>query len=454
MKPLLDLIKVKGGTPLQGSIKASGAKNSITKLLVASLLSDKKSVFYNVPNILDVEITACLCEEVGAKISWDKSAHVLEICTKELKTSYISQKFSGANRIPILMLGALLGRTSEEVIVPTVGGDLLGNRPLNFHIEALRKMGAHVEYRPMKKEGAYFGAAHQGLFGNVIELPYPSVGATENILLAASKAKGRTVIKNGALEPEVMDLILFLQKMGVFIYLERDATIFVEAPESFKEASHTIVFDRNEIVSYASAAISTKGSIFIEGASQMALLPFLNELKKIGAGFSVEKNGILFFYDKPLKGGLHIQTDVHPGFMTDWQQLFVPLLTQCEGTSVIHETVYEKRFGYTKILQEMGADLSLFTQCLGNKPCRFSLLDHKHSLVIKGPTPLKSHNISIPDLRAGFAYLIAALVAEGTSTISNAIFLDRGYDSFVEKLTSLGAQIERVPLSTKERVSV
>ncbi len=454
MKNSLDLLKIKGGSPLNGSIKASGAKNSITKLLVASLLSDKRSIFYNVPNILDVEITVRLCEEIGAQVSWDKSLHTLEICTKELKTSYVSQKFSGANRIPILMMGTLLGRTSEEVIVPTVGGDLLGSRPVNFHIEALQKMGAHIEYRPMKKEGAYFGSAHQGLHGAIIELPFPSVGATENILLAASRAKGKTVIKNGALEPEVIDLILFLQKLGVYIHIERDATIFIESTETFQEASHTIVYDRNEIVSYASAALSTKGKVFIEGASQIELLPFLNQLKKTGAGISLEDTGICFFYQKPLRGGLHIETDVYPGFMTDWQQLFVPFLTQCEGISVVHETVYEKRFGYTKILQEMGAELSLFTECLGSKSCRFSFGSHKHSLIVKGATPLKAHDISIPDLRAGFAYLIAALVAEGTSTICNVSFLDRGYDSFVEKLASLGADIERVSLSPKEKVSV
>jgi UDP-N-acetylglucosamine 1-carboxyvinyltransferase len=180
------------------------------------------------------------------------------------------------------------------------------------------------------------------------------------------------------------------------------------------------------------------------------MIAFLNKLREIGGGFQVKANGIEFYYEKELRGGIHLETDVHPGFMTDWQQPFVVLMTQAKGPSVIHETVYENRFGYTHMLKEMGADIELFTQCLGGKQCRFASSNHHHSLVVKGPTPLKAKEFSIPDLRAGFAYVMAALLVPDTSTISNVDYLDRGYEDLVGKLTSLGAEIQRVPLSKKE----
>ncbi len=445
----MDVLKITGGKPLTGQIKAAGAKNAMTKLLVASLLSDKKCTFYNVPNIGDVEITVNLCREIGSEIKWDKQANTLEIFTPELKSSYVPQRYSGSNRIPILMIGALLGRTDQDIIVPTIGGDLIGSRPVDLHIHALHKLGARIEYREMKKEGAYFAQAHQGLKGAIIHLNYPSVGATENTILAAVRAKGTTLIKNAAIEPEIIDLILFLQKLGANIMVDVDRTICIQGAQNFQEVEHTVLTDRNEVASYAVAAISTKGRVFIEGAEHFHMIAFLNKLREIGGGFQVRKNGIEFFYEGPLKGGLHLETDVHPGFMTDWQQPFVVLLTQVHGVSVIHETVYENRFGYTRTLKEMGADIELFTQCLGGKNCRFASSDHHHSIVVKGPTPLRAKEISIPDLRAGFAYVMAALLSTETSTITNVDYLDRGYEGLVDKLTSLGADITRESISKK-----
>src|ERR1700722_19736881 len=186
----MDILHVQGGGCLKGAVKAAGAKNAMTKLLVASLLSNKKCIFSNVPNIGDVEITVNLCKEIGSSVNWDKEKGIIEIETKELKTSYIPQRFSGANRIPILMIGALLGRTDEDIIIPTVGGDQIGKRSVDFHVEALSQLGAVVEFREMKTEGAYLAHAHNGLHGNLINLPYPSVGATENAILASVRAKG------------------------------------------------------------------------------------------------------------------------------------------------------------------------------------------------------------------------------------------------------------------------
>ena len=439
----MQVLKITGGVPLRGRVRAAGAKNAVTKLLVASLLSDKKCIFRNVPNIGEVDVTIDLCRELGSEVFWDRTEKVIEIQTKELKTSYIPQRFSGSNRIPILMIGALLGRTDQDVIVPTVGGCFIGPRPVDFHIQALEKLGASIEYRGMKKEGAYLARAHDGLKGTVIELPFPSVGATENTILASVRARGTTLIRNAAIEPEIVDLILFLQKLGAIIHVATDRTILVQGTRRFFEVDHTVLTDRVEVASLGMAAIGTKGRVFIEGAEHANMITFLNKLREVGGGFEVKSNGIEFFYDGPLQGGIHLETDVHPGFLTDWQQPFAVLLTQATGSSVVHETVYENRLGYTETLIEMGAEISLFRQCLGGTKCRFNAHSFNHSAVIKGPTPLHAKDVAIPDLRAGFAYVMAALMADGVSVISNLHFLDRGYENLEGKLAALGAAIHR-----------
>lgn len=447
----LDYLEVNGGVPLRGEVSVTGAKNAVTKIIVASLLSDKKCILNNVPNISEVEITLDLCREIGMQVSWDKKAHRLEVQTKEIKTRKIPQRFSGANRIPILLIGALLGRVNEEIIVPTVGGCHIGERPVDFHMHSLRKLGAEIEYRKVGEESVYIAYAPNGLQGKVIELEYPSVGATENTILAACRAEGRTVIKNAAAECEILDLILFLQKCGVSIYVDVDRTIHIEGTKTFYPCEHYVIPDRIVAASFGMAAIATKGRVLVKGAVQEHMVTFLNHIREIGGGFSVHKEGIEFFYNGSLKGGAHIETDVHPGFMTDWQQPFSLLLTQASGSSVLHETVYESRFGYIHTLIEMGADVDFFTKCLGSKPCRFALQNHNHSIVIKGGAKLVAKDIAIPDLRAGFAYVMAALIAKGTSKISNLHFLDRGYEDLHTKLQKLGASIER---KTKEVVLI
>ena len=442
----MEIFKVQGGKPLEGHVKAAGAKNAISKMLVASLLSDKKCIFSNVPNISEVETTVNLCKEIGMEVVWDRAAGKMEVVTKELKSSYVPLNFSGANRIPILMMGALLGRTKENIIVPTVGGCNIGKRPVDFHVMALEKLGAVVEHRTIKKEHAYFAHAPEGLKGTIIDLPYPSVMSTENAILAACRAKGHTVIRGAAMEPEVIDLILFLQKLGVVIYVDIDRTIYVQETTTFYEVEHKVINDRIEAACLGMMAIATKGRVFVEGADQSHMITFLNTLRKINGGFAVKDHGIEFFYQGPLQGGLHLETDVHPGFLTDWQQPFVVLLTQAEGSSVVHETVYENRFGYVETLKEMGAHVELFTQCLGDRPCRFASQNYQHSLIVKGPTHYQGGAIQIPDLRAGFAYVMAALLSPEPSTISGLPYIDRGYERLESKLQSLGANIERVAL--------
>lgn len=433
----MPVAKIFGGSSLIGMVRIGGAKNAATKLLVASLLSDKKSVFHNVPDIGDVQLTVQLCEAVGASIHWDKEAETIEVYAPDICCSYVSG-FPSMNRIPVLLLGALLSRCPDGVLVPALGGDAIGSRNLDFHFDGLSRLGAQVSY----SEEGYHAIAPHGLIGAQITLPYPSVGATENLILAAVRAKGRTIIRNAALEVEILDLILFLQKIGVEITTDNDRTIVIVGCNDFYEAEHTILPDKIEAASYGMAAVVTRGRVFVENARQELMVPFLRALRSIRGGFAVYDNGIEFFYDKPLRGGIVLETDVHPGFITDWQQPFAVLLSQSRGVSVIHETVYENRLGYLRGLQQMGAACELFYQCLSPKACRYATGHFPHSAVFHGPTPLQASSLVIPDLRAGFAYVMAALIAEGEgSVIENIHILDRGYSHWQKKLEQLGAQI-------------
>lgn len=425
---------IEGGQSLKGRIRLSGAKNASTKMLIASLLTDEECVFENCPNLNDVKITAEICEMVGSKI--ERNEGTLKIKTPKI-INYRVKELNRKNRISILALSPLLHRFGKAE-VPIVGGDKIGPRPVNFHIDALREMGAEIE-----ETGDSYVAKADGLKGVNIELPYPSVGATENIILAAVLAKGRTKISNAAIEPEIIDLIKLLQKMGAIIELGTDRKICIDGVEKLHGASHYILPDRNEAVSFATMAIATNGDIFIEEAQQEVLITFLNTIRKIGGEFEVEKDGIRFFRAGGLRP-IELETDTHPGYMTDWQQPLIVLLTQANGTSVIHETVYEDRFGYTNELNKMGAEITIFSKCLGEISCRFNGKNHPHSAVIKGPTPLKGIEMEIHDIRAGCAHVIASLIASGQSKISGIEHLDRGYENFEGKLLSLGAQVKRI----------
>lgn len=441
----MQALRIVGGRPLEGTVVAAGARNAMTKLIIASLLSDKRCTFFNVPDVGDVAITLAMCQEVGMEYVWDRQAKVLEVQTKELKTTYIPQRFTGSNRVPILMVGALLARSEEDIVVPLLCGSAADARPVDFHVEALRTLGASIELKESRKEGAFHAFAPHGLKGGLIHLPFPSVGATENSILAAVTARGTTVITNAAVEPEVLELMLFLQKLGANIVLDTDRTITIQGTRSFHPAEHTVISDRIEAASFAMLALATGGRIFVEGAEHRHLVTFLNGVREIGGSFSVKHHGIEFWAEGPLKGGLHIETDVHPGFMTDWQQPFVVLLTQASGSSIVHETVYENRFGYVDTLVKMGAEIATFRQCLGGRVCRFNDHAHPHSVIVRGKTPLTGAAITIPDLRAGFAYVMAALIAEGESTVSGIDFVTRGHERLVDKLHALGADIATVP---------
>ncbi|WP_231861745.1 MULTISPECIES: UDP-N-acetylglucosamine 1-carboxyvinyltransferase [Frankia] len=430
--------RISGGVPLRGSVEASGAKNSVTKLLVATLLTAQPCTLTRVPRIAEVDVVLGMLTELGTQVEW-LDEHTVRLTTEQIVDASLSEAYSGVNRIPILMMGPLLHRVGEAVI-PLPGGCRIGKRPVDFHLAGLRAMGAEIVEQVRSVQ-----VKTLGLRGTHVALPFPSVGATENLLLAAVRAQGTTVISNAAVEPEVVDLILFLQQMGALVDVEADRTIVVQGVATLRGATHAPIHDRIEVASFAAAAVATGGRVEVIGARQEHLMTFLNHLRRLGGEFEVTPRGLTFFRARPLNAA-HVQTDVHPGFMTDWQQPLVVLLTQARGVSVIHETIYEDRFGYTRQLAEMGADIALSTLCLGGKSCRFAARDFEHSAVVSGPTPLTGGDLTIPDLRAGFAYVLAALVADGTSVIRGTRFLERGYEDPIGKLRSIGARVDADPV--------
>lgn len=421
-----------GQKPLKGEIQVSGSKNAATKMMLAALLADGKTILENFPQIGDTEITKKICELIGAKVKIKKNKAIIYSKIKNTNLFGLEKK----NRLPILSLGMLLAR-KKEAKIPYPEGCKIGKRPVDIHLRALKKLGAEI-----KKVKNGFIAKTKGLKGALIKLKYPSVGATENIILASVLAKGKTIVKNAAVEPEIIDLIKMLQKMGAIISLGTKRTIFIEGVKKLQPTNHFILFDRNEAVSFACLALSSKkNKIFVKGAVHDYLITFLNAVKKIGGEFRIEKNGIWFFRDKELKP-FNITTSPHPGFMTDWQQPFAVLLTQAKGVSFVHETVYDDRFGYLKDLNFMGANIKVFRKCK-DQQCRFFNKNYFHFAKIVGKTPLKARKIEIPDLRAGMAHLIAALIARGKSTIERIEILDRGYEEIDKRLNQLGAKIER-----------
>ncbi|KQV08506.1 UDP-N-acetylglucosamine 1-carboxyvinyltransferase [Leifsonia sp. Root112D2] len=431
-----DKITIQGGRPLKGRIEVRGAKNLVTKAMVAALLGESPSTLRNVPDISDVRVVRGLLEVHGVKVidGDEPGEFVLDPVNVESAHMADIDAHAGSSRIPILFCGPLLHRLGEAFI-PDLGGCRIGDRPIDFHLEVLRRFGAIVEKLP---SGIRMSAPN-GLKGTKVELPYPSVGATEQVLLTAVRAEGITELKNAAIEPEIMDLINILQKMGAIITVDTDRVIHIEGVERLEGYNHTALFDRNEAASWAAAALATDGDIYVGGARQAEMITFLNVFRKVGGAFEIMDDGIRFYHPGGELKPVVIETDVHPGFMTDWQQPLVIALTKAQGVSIVHETVYEQRFGFVDALVEMGATIQIHKECLGGHPCRFGQRNFNHSAVITGPSVLHGADIEVPDLRGGFSHLIAALSAQGTSTVSNVGIISRGYENFITKLQQLGA---------------
>ena len=428
---------VRGGRPLSGEITVRGAKNLVSKAMVAALLGEQPSVLHSVPDIRDVQIVSELLSIHGVKIERDAESGTLHMDPSNVEKAHVADidTHAGSSRIPILFCGPLLHRLGEAII-PDLGGCRIGDRPINYHLDVLRNFGAVVDKREM---GIYITAPN-GLKGTKIHLEYPSVGATEQVLLTAVRAQGVTELSNAAVEPEIEDLIAVLQKMGALISLQTDRTITIEGVDALSGYEHIAIPDRIEAASWACAALATKGSVFVRGAQQKPMSTFLNTFRKVGGGMDITPAGIRFYHPGTPLRAIAVETDVHPGLMTDWQQPLVVALTQADGISIVHETVYENRLGFTSALNDMGAHTQVYRECLGGSSCRFGHSNYNHSAVISGPKTLRAADITVPDLRGGFSYLIAALGAEGVSTIHGIDLIDRGYERFQHKLAQLGAE--------------
>ncbi len=437
-----DVLRVHGGAPLHGEITVRGAKNLVSKAMVATLLGDTPSRLYGVPRIRDVEVVNGLLELHGVKVTAKGADFVFDPADAGIADADEINVHAGSSRIPILFCGPLLHRLGHAFI-PDLGGCHIGDRPIDFHLAALRQFGAMVDKTP---QGLYLTAPN-GLHGTKFELPYPSVGATEQVLLTAVRATGVTELRNAAVEPEIIDLICVLQKMGAIIKVHTDRVIEIEGVPTLRGYHHRPIPDRLEAASWACAALATRGDILVRGARQVDMMTFLNVFTTVGGAFEVNDDpvdgGIRFWHPGGELRPVALETDVHPGFMTDWQQPLVVALTQARGLSIVHETVYERRLGYTEALNTMGATIQVYRDCLGGTPCRFGRRDFQHSAVIAGPSKLHGADLVIPDLRGGFSHLIAALAAEGTSQVFGVNLINRGYEDFDAKLHALGAHAER-----------
>jgi len=415
----MDSIRIIGGNPLSGEVTVHGAKNAALKHMVAMLLAPGRYRLDNVPGILDVDIMGEVLDHVGARCT--RRGSVVEVDVPENLNPEAPLDLVRRMRASILILGTLLARVgSARVALP--GGDDFGSRPIGMHLDGLEQMGAEFELR----HGVLEATAPNGLTGTEIFLEFPSVGATENLLLAAVMAKGRTVIGNAAREPELADLASFLNAMGAKVDGAGTSTIEVSGVPSLFPADHTVVADRLVAGTYALAAAATGGRVAVHGCNPDFLRMELRKME--GAGCTVQRGDNWFSVSGPERPQHQdIATLPYPGFHTDMHPQMVAFLARASGTSLVTENVYAARFRYIGELNRMGAEVHA---------------DGQH-VVIRGVETLSGCEVDGCDIRAAAALTIAGLSADGETIVRDAEHIDRGYDGFVETLRSLGADIDR-----------
>ena len=414
----MDRLVVTGGARLAGSVHISGAKNSALKVMAASLLAPGRSRLHNVPRIIDCSIMGEVLEHLGAGVEWGNGG--VSVDATHLSSVEAPYELVRRMRASIVVLGPLLARTGEaRVAMP--GGDNIGSRPIDLHLEGLRRMGATIE-----SEHGFLVAAADGLTGASITLDYPSVGATENLMMAAVGADGTTVIDNAAREPEIADLARFLGSMGATIRGAGSATIQIQGVSSLEPAEHTVIPDRIEAGTWAAAAVATRGDVRLLGARPDHLELLLEKLGESGASISVSDDGLRVTQpDRPR--AVDFVTLPYPGLATDFQPILLAMLATASGTSIATENVFEGRFTYVDELRRMAADIRT----------------EGHHAVIRGVEQLSAAPVRALDIRAGAAMAIAALTADGITEIADIQHVDRGYEDFDAKLTALGAEVRR-----------
>lgn len=440
----MDTFIITGGIPLQGEVTLGGAKNVALKVLVASLLTDEKLVIHNVPDIRDVQLMVEVLISLGVHIQRNGSTVTAQ--NKHTDESRVPLDIGARLRTSSMVIGPLLARYGHAMI-PNPGGCRIGARPIDRHISALGCMGALIDYR--SDDGYFYATAPQGLTGISFEFAKNSHTGTETILLASVLAKGKTIIKGAAEEVEVDELIALLNSMGAKIVRSSPGEIMIEGVISLHGAHYTIMPDRNEEVTFAIAAAVTRGSITVLGSQRQHLSAFLTAFTAAGGKYeAISQTSTRYSRGKDLLA-VDIETKPHPGFMTDWQAPWAVLMTQATGTAMIHETVFENRFGYVEELKKMGAQIESYDPDV-SQPSRFynfNWEDHQegdhHAIRVHGPTKLHNAILTMNDLRAGATLVLAALSAEGQSVLHGVEHIDRGYENIEARLRSLGAHIAR-----------
>jgi UDP-N-acetylglucosamine 1-carboxyvinyltransferase len=422
-----EIFRVEGGRPLAGTVRVSGAKNAALKLLAAAVLTGERCRLTNVPEIEDVRVMAETLADLGVVVD-HPAPGAYEVAAGDVDWLFVPLEAAAKMRASFMLFGPLLARFGR-VIISNPGGDRIGRRPVNLHVDAMRALGAEIEYR----NGYYFAKAPGRLRGAEVTFPFATVMGTENTMLAATLAEGRTVIRPAAREPEVDDLLVFLQEMGAAVERTAPDTIVVEGRRRLRGADHRVIADRIEAGTFAVAAAVAGGRVTLEGAPCGYLGSFVDVLSRMGVQISCTGETIEVEGMPPNEGAYRaadVETAPYPGFATDLQSPASVLMTRCAGTSRLHETIYEDRLEWLAELRKMGAMVSL--------------LDPHHA-EITGPARLHAAEVEIGDLRAGASLILGALAADGTSTIRGAHHVQRGYENIDRKFHDLGARIERLP---------
>jgi len=412
---------IQGGRPLRGEVEVRGYKNSAGAILTASLLTEKEVIVDNLPLVEDVSNTIEVLKTLGVKIEW-LGERKLSLRADSIDPQKVDFERISKTRISVLLIGALLPRF-KYFKIPRPGGDRIGLRPIDVHLSALKKLGTEI-----LEKGDIYEFKVKNLEGREIILKEFSVTATENLMMAGVLAQGKTVIKGAAAEPQVQDLAEMLKKMGAKISGVGNHIIFIEGVKKLKGTFHSIVSDPLEAGTFIVAGAVTPGQLRVKNIRLEHLDIFLDKLEEIGIKFKKDLNSLIVDYS-PNLSPTRIQALPYPGFPTDLLPIVVPLLTQAEGKSLIHDPLYENRLNYTQELRKMGADIEIVDP---------------HRAFIFGKTPLKGVRIESWDIRAGASLVIAGLLAEGQTIIENIYQIDRGYEKIEERLQKLGADIRRI----------
>ncbi len=408
---------IKGGRKLEGTISVSGSKNASLPIIAGTILSGKVTKLYHVPNIHDTQITLKILRLLGCKVK--KEHGKIMIDTKPMKKTKIPEDMMRQMRSTVIMAGAILGRFKEATF-SYPGGCEIGARPIDLHLSAFRKLGINIE-----EKGGFIHCKCDKIIGTEIDLDFPSVGATENIILATVLAEGITTITNAAMEPEIEDLANFLNKMGAKIEGAGTNIIKITGVKQLKEVSYKIMPDRIEAGTYLCMVASTGGKLKLLNAEPEHITPILHKLQECGCNIETEGKTITLEAPKKLKA-VDIKTMPYPGFPTDMQSVFGSMLATARGTSVIIENIFENRYKYTQELQKMGAKIQI----------------EGKMAVIKGVRKLSASKVESYDLRGGAALVLAALGIKGTTQVSHIEYIQRGYENLEEKLQSIGANIK------------